>query len=140
MTTGSSERKSGRQFVTPLYMESTLNPINSPMIATALAPIAGSGPPTGPPINRHEQGELMTDSLPAITPQHTALLVMDYQPAILGSLSEAEALLSRVADAIAVVRRHGGQIGYVRVAFEDAEYDAVPAHSRMAARIAAAGS
>jgi len=43
----------------------------------------------------------MADTLPTIDPQHTALLVMDYQPAILGSLSEAEPLLSRVADASA---------------------------------------
>jgi nicotinamidase-related amidase len=64
---------------------------------------------------------------------------MDYQPAILGSLAEAEALLSRVADAIALVRRHGGQVGYVRVAFEDADYAAVPSTSKMAARVAAAG-
>jgi len=81
----------------------------------------------------------MTDSLPTINPQQSALLVMDYQPAVLGSLSDAEGLLSRMAHAIAIVRRHGGQIGFVRVAFEDADYDAIPAHSRMATRIAAAG-
>jgi nicotinamidase-related amidase len=81
----------------------------------------------------------MTDTLATIDPRRTALLVMDYQPAILGSLGQAEALLSRVAQAIAVMRRHDGQIGYVRVAFEDADYDAIPATSRMAAVVAAAG-
>src|ERR1035438_7874289 len=81
----------------------------------------------------------MTGTVPAIDPRRTALLVMDFQAGILGRLSGAEALLSRVADAIAVVRGHGGQIGYVRVAFEDADYDAVPAHSRMAPTVAAAG-
>jgi nicotinamidase-related amidase len=81
----------------------------------------------------------VTDTLPAIDPKHTALLVMDYQPAALGSLSDAEALLSRVAGVIAVVRRHGGQIGYVRVAFEDADYDAIPATSWMGTRVASAG-
>jgi hypothetical protein len=40
---------------------------------------------------------------------------------------------------IAVVPRHGGQVAYVRVAFEDADYDAVPAHSRMGPVLAAAG-
>jgi hypothetical protein len=35
---------------------------------------------------------------------------MDYQPVVLGSLSDAEALLSRIAEAIAVVRRHRGQV------------------------------
>ena len=59
----------------------------------------------------------MTDPLPSIDPQHTALLVMDYQVQILNSLSDAEVLLSRTADAIAVVRRHGGQIGYIRASW-----------------------
>jgi nicotinamidase-related amidase len=81
----------------------------------------------------------MTGTVPAIDPRRTALLVMDFQAGILGRLSGAEALLSRVADAIAVVRSHGGQIGYVRVAFEDADFDAIPAHSRMAPTVAAAG-
>lgn len=81
----------------------------------------------------------MTDALPHVDPQHTALLVMDYQPAILGSLSDADALLSRVADAIAIVRRHGGQVGYVRVAFEDADFAAIPATSKMAAAVSARG-
>jgi nicotinamidase-related amidase len=81
----------------------------------------------------------VTDTFPAIDPKHTALLVMDYQPAALGSLSDAEALLSRVAGVIAVVRSHGGQIGYVRVAFEDADYDAIPATSWMGTRVASAG-
>ena len=74
----------------------------------------------------------MTSTLPAIDPRRTALLVMDYQAGILGRLDEAEPLLSCAADAIAVVRGRGGQIGYVRVAFDDADYDAVPPHSRFA--------
>jgi nicotinamidase-related amidase len=81
----------------------------------------------------------MTDAPPAIDPRHTALLVMDYQAGIVGRLSESEALLARAAEAIAAVRRHGGQVGYVRVAFEDADYDAIPATSAMAAAVAARG-
>ncbi len=81
----------------------------------------------------------MTDAFPSIDPHHTALLVMDYQVQILNSLSDAEVLLSRTADAIAVVRRHGGQIGYIRVAFEDADYAAIPTTNKMAARVAARG-
>jgi nicotinamidase-related amidase len=82
----------------------------------------------------------MTGTLPTIDPRHTALLVMDYQAGILSRLGEAAGpLLSCAADAIAIVRGHGGQIGYVRVAFEDADYDAVPAHSRFAPLLAAAG-
>jgi nicotinamidase-related amidase len=81
----------------------------------------------------------MTESPSRIDPEHAALLVMDYQPVVLGSLSDAEALLSRIAEAIAVVRRHRGQVGYVRVAFDDADYDAVPEHSALAAALATAG-
>jgi hypothetical protein len=41
----------------------------------------------------------VTDVIPAIDPQRSALLVMDYQPAVLASLTEAEALLARLAEA-----------------------------------------
>jgi nicotinamidase-related amidase len=81
----------------------------------------------------------MTDALPAIDPRHTALLVMDYQAGILGRLSESETLLARAADAIATVRRHGGHVGYVRVGFADADFDALPATSAMAASVATWG-
>jgi nicotinamidase-related amidase len=81
----------------------------------------------------------MTGTLTTIDPRHTALLVMDYQAGLVGRLSGAEDLLSRVADAIAAVRSHGGQIGYVRVAFDDSDFDAIPAHSMMAPTVAAAG-
>jgi nicotinamidase-related amidase len=80
--------------------------------------------------------DAMDPTLPAIDPRRTALLVMDYQAGILGRLGEAEPLLSCAADAIAVVRARGGQIGYVRVAFDDADYDAVPPHSRFASLLA----
>jgi nicotinamidase-related amidase len=75
----------------------------------------------------------MTASTPSIDATRTALLVMDCQPAVLRSLDDPDELLARVAEAIAIVRRHGGRVGYVRVAFEDADYDAVPEHSSFAA-------
>jgi nicotinamidase-related amidase len=81
----------------------------------------------------------MTPTLPALDSQRTALLVMDYQPGILDRLPGAEDLLARAADAIAIVRGLGGQVGYVRVAFSDADYHAVPAHSRFAPLLATAG-
>ena len=64
---------------------------------------------------------------------------MDYQVQIVEAISDADVLLSRMADAIAVVRRHGGQIGFVRVAFEDSDYAAIPSTNKMAARVAAMG-
>jgi nicotinamidase-related amidase len=81
----------------------------------------------------------MTDTPPAIDPRRTALLLMDYQSGILSRLGDAADLLERAAHAIAVVRGRGGQIGYVRVAFEDADYEAVPAHSHFAPLLATAG-
>jgi nicotinamidase-related amidase len=81
----------------------------------------------------------MTDSSP-IDPARTALLVMDYQAGILARLPEAESLLTRTAAAIDIVRRSGGLLGYVRVAFEDADYAAIPAANKMAGNVAAAGS
>ncbi|MFI6061283.1 cysteine hydrolase family protein [Streptomyces sp. NPDC051286] len=66
---------------------------------------------------------------PALDPTHTALLVMDYQPAILTALPEGgdcEALLGRMEGAIADVRANGGTIAYVRVGFTEADWDAIP--------------
>jgi nicotinamidase-related amidase len=74
----------------------------------------------------------MNETHPSIDPKTTALLVMDYQPLVLGMLGESEALLARVGDAIRVARSYGAHVGYVRVAFDDADYDAVPRHSQFA--------
>jgi nicotinamidase-related amidase len=81
----------------------------------------------------------MTDPTPAIDPQRTALLVMDYQNGILDRLPDAKALLDRAAGAIAAIRRHGGHIGYVRVAFDDADFDNIPPSSRFADLVAQTG-
>ncbi|MFE5096104.1 cysteine hydrolase family protein [Streptomyces sp. NPDC056638] len=70
---------------------------------------------------------------PALDPVHTALLVMDYQPAILALLSQhgdCDALLGRVEGAIADVRANGGTIAYVRVGFTEADWDAIPATNK----------
>jgi nicotinamidase-related amidase len=81
----------------------------------------------------------MTDPTPALDPRRTALLIMDYQNGILDRLPDAKALLDRAAEAIATIRRHGGQIGYVRVAFSDTDYDRIPPDSHFGSIIARAG-
>lgn len=71
----------------------------------------------------------MTVTTPALDPRTAALLVMDYQPAILASLpgpADPEALLSRVAGAIADMRAHGAAIAHVRVGFTEADWAAIP--------------
>ncbi|MEV5283574.1 cysteine hydrolase [Streptomyces sp. NPDC051994] len=76
---------------------------------------------------------------PVLDPVHTALLVMDYQPAILAALpddGDRNALLGRVEGAIADVRANGGTIAYVRVGFTDADWDAIPAINKSFAPLA----
>ena len=77
----------------------------------------------------------MTDA-PAINPHRTALLVMDYQQAIVGMIDDSDALVARAAQAIDVVRSSGGHVGYVRVAFTEADLQNIPPTSSMGTRIA----
>jgi len=78
----------------------------------------------------------MTDTTPTIDPHRTALLVMDYQEAIVGMIDDSEALVARAAQAIELVRGRGGHVGYVRVAFTAADLENIPPTSSMGARIA----
>ncbi|MFB9907807.1 cysteine hydrolase family protein [Allokutzneria oryzae] len=73
---------------------------------------------------------------PALDPAHTALLVMDCQPAILALLPEGGALLDRVEAAIADVRASGGTVAYVRVGFTETDWDAIPATNKSFAPVA----
>jgi nicotinamidase-related amidase len=79
----------------------------------------------------------MTEAPVPIDPRRTALLVMDYQQAVVAMIEESDALVARAAEAIDLVRRHGGHIGYVRVAFTAADLQGIPPTSSMGARIAA---
>lgn len=71
----------------------------------------------------------MTD----IDPSTTALMVMDYQAGIVSSLPDAQPLLERANTAIADARDHGAHVGWVRVAFTDDDFDAIPPTSMFAA-------
>jgi nicotinamidase-related amidase len=68
----------------------------------------------------------MTDAAPAIDPATSALLVMDYQLSVVSLIEDADALLARAAGAIAAARAAGIVVGYVRVAFDDQDYAAIP--------------
>jgi nicotinamidase-related amidase len=70
---------------------------------------------------------------PTLDPHHTALLVMDYQEGIVAQLPDTEALLDRVGTAVDSLRGLDGHIGWVRVAFNDADFDAIPESSIFAA-------
>jgi len=80
----------------------------------------------------------MTDQIPLLESPHTALLLMDYQAGIVARVPEADQLVERVRAAIDLVRDWGGQIGYVRVAFEDEDFD-FPDSSRMGVSVRDSG-
>jgi len=73
-----------------------------------------------------------------IDPSSSALLVMDYQPAILRRVGDADALLGRASRAIDLARGAGLHVGHVRVAFEPTEVAKVPATNAAFSRAAAA--
>ncbi|HYH11043.1 MAG TPA: cysteine hydrolase [Thermomicrobiales bacterium] len=71
-----------------------------------------------------------------VDPRHSALLVLDYQPAWIKTLTDSDALLSRAADAIAMSREVGMEVAYARVAFTPADYAAVPEHNIIFSQLA----
>ncbi|HEY7256869.1 MAG TPA: cysteine hydrolase [Solirubrobacterales bacterium] len=81
----------------------------------------------------------MNDNPTPLDPGRTAILVMDFQPGIVGNLPDPDAVLDRAAAAIGIARKRGATVGYVRVAFTPEDFDGVPETSRMAAAVAAAG-
>jgi nicotinamidase-related amidase len=68
----------------------------------------------------------MSDQAPVLDPKRTALLVMDFQQDVLRRMPGLEPLVARVQGAIADMRDHGGTIGYVRVAFTEEDWAAIP--------------
>jgi nicotinamidase-related amidase len=69
----------------------------------------------------------------------SALLVMDFQNGVVEMISDPEPLLARAEQAIAWARAHDVQVGYVRVAFTDADLESFPATSRMGERARQSG-
>ncbi|MER7918055.1 MULTISPECIES: isochorismatase family cysteine hydrolase [unclassified Streptomyces] len=77
-------------------------------------------------------------ALPALDPARTALLAMDLQGGILPLVPNPDALVERVRGAIADVRAAGGTIGYVRVAFTEDDWAAIPETNKSFSPLAAA--
>ncbi|WP_256641638.1 cysteine hydrolase family protein [Streptomyces murinus] len=77
-------------------------------------------------------------ALPVIDPARTALLAMDLQGGILPLVPDPDALVERVKGAIADVRAAGGAIGYVRVAFTEDDWAAIPETNKSFSPLAAA--
>ena len=68
----------------------------------------------------------MPEMTQRIDPKRAALLVMDFQAGIIDMLEDADALVARAALAIRSMRERGGHVGYVRVAFVETEFAAIP--------------
>lgn len=64
---------------------------------------------------------MSTEAPAPIDPAKTALLVMDYQNGIFERVAGGDPLLAGAQQTIALIRDHGGTIGYVRVGFADGE-------------------
>jgi nicotinamidase-related amidase len=72
-----------------------------------------------------------------LDPQRTALLVMDYQPAIVAIAGDdADALVARAAAAIGRAREAGAHVGYVRVALTPEDRAAIPGRNRAFSQLA----
>ncbi|RKT08697.1 nicotinamidase-related amidase [Streptomyces sp. 1114.5] len=75
----------------------------------------------------------------ALAPARTALLVLDCQPAVLAALPDdtrRDALLDRVETALAHARTAGATVVFVRTAFTEADWDAVPGANATFAAVA----
>jgi nicotinamidase-related amidase len=74
----------------------------------------------------------MDDDVPKVDAARTALVLMDFQPAVLGTLAESDTavLLANAGKALTWARSAGLTVAYVRVAFRDADYAAIPEHNR----------
>ncbi|MES9511237.1 cysteine hydrolase [Streptomyces sp. NPDC000609] len=81
---------------------------------------------------------MSTPDLPLIAPERTALLAMDFQNGIVPLAPDSDALVERVASAVADVRAAGGTIGHVRVAFTEDDWAAVPGTNKSFGAVAAA--
>lgn len=75
----------------------------------------------------------------AIDPDRTALLLMDFQPLVLGAIPGSEPALDHAHKALAWARTEGVHVVFVRVALTDADAAAVPAHNKGFAPAATAG-
>lgn len=77
----------------------------------------------------------MTSPATALDPKHAALLVMDFQHGVVDRMPGLDPLLARVQQVIADVRDHGGTVAYVRVAFTEADWAAIPPANAIFARV-----
>src|SRR4029077_3578126 len=71
-----------------------------------------------------------------ITPARTALMLMDFQPAILAAIGDTDTLLNRAHAAQSWARSERVQIVYVRIAFTLEDFALAPSHNKAFAAVA----
>jgi nicotinamidase-related amidase len=85
----------------------------------------------------------MDEDVPKVDAARTALVLMDFQPAVLvlGALTESDtaSLLANAEKALTWARSTGLTVAHVRVAFRDADYAAIPEHNRAFAPLRGGG-
>jgi nicotinamidase-related amidase len=79
-------------------------------------------------------------STPAtVDPTRTALLLMDFQPAILNNFGDAAQIVDRTATAIRYARAAGVKLVYIRVAYTAQDCAAIPSHNKFFAGLVGGG-
>ena len=83
----------------------------------------------------------MDEDVPKVDAARTALVLMDFQPAVLGTVTESDtaALLANAETALTWARSAGLTVAHVRVAFQDADYRAIPQRNRAFAPLQGGG-
>jgi nicotinamidase-related amidase len=83
----------------------------------------------------------MDEDVPKVDAARTALVLMDFQPAVLGALTESDtaALLANAEKALTWARSTALTVAHVRVAFRDADYAAIPERNRAFAPLRGGG-
>ncbi len=105
-------------------MPSRLNRRSLLALAGTSAGLSGSGQ-IGSAL--HQTGATPAAQIsPPFDPGTTVLLVMDYQPRWLATLSDPDAVVRQAVAAIALARDRGIEVAYTWVAFTPADYAAVP--------------
>ncbi|WP_236795473.1 cysteine hydrolase family protein [Amycolatopsis sp. GM8] len=79
----------------------------------------------------------MVEANLAIDSARSIVLAMDFQPMVLRGVGNADELVATVAGAVASARKAGLRIGYVRVAFDDADYGQISQRNKAFAALAA---
>jgi nicotinamidase-related amidase len=83
----------------------------------------------------------MEEDVPKVDAVRTALVLMDFQPAVLGTVTESDTavLLANAETALTWARSAGLTVAHVRVAFQDADYRAIPQRNRAFAPLQGGG-